>query len=215
MRIESSGKFRWAYSRAELWADGIVHGLGVVLTIAGTAMMVERFSTSASGPALWAASLYLATLALSIGASAAYNVWPVSDTKWLLRRLDHSAIFLLIVGTYTPFMVEIGAFGVLLAMWAIAALGIFLKLTRPGRYDRLAIVLYLALGWSGVAQYARLVAGLPDTVLELLVAGGVLYSLGVVFHVWEGLRFQNPIWHGFVLAAAAIHYAAVWQVLAA
>jgi hemolysin III len=87
--------------------------------------------------------------------------------------------------------------------------GIVLKLCLPGRFDRLAILLYLLLGWSGVMAYETVFNALPSWTLTLLAAGGLLYTVGVVFHVWEGLRFQNAIWHAFVLVAAACHYGAV------
>ena len=88
-----------------------------------------------------------------------------------------------------------------------------LKLTDPARFERLSILLYLGLGWSGVLIYER-VMGLPPVVLWLLAVGGVLYSAGVLFHLWEGLRFHNALWHAFVLAAAACHFCAVFEVLA-
>jgi hemolysin III len=94
-------------------------------------------------------------------------------------------------------------------VWGTAAVGIVLKLFFPGRFDRLAIVLYLAMGWSGVMVYDVIAAAIPTVTLWLVATGGVLYSAGVVFHVWERLRFQNAIWHGFVLLAASCHYAAV------
>jgi hemolysin III len=152
-------------------------------------------------------------LLLMLALSAAYNMWPISPAKWVLRRFDHSAIYLLIAGTYTPFLAQtknvLGSAGLGLGVWLSAAIGMALKLALPGRFDRLAIVLYLLLGWSGVIAYDTLASALPSASLWLLAIGGILYSLGVVFHVWRGLRFHNAIWHGFVLLAASCHYAAV------
>ncbi|BDA84180.1 DNA-binding protein [Aureimonas sp. SA4125] len=210
MRKDRGGEFNWPYSVAELWADGIVHALGVVLALSGAVVFLVVMSGRASATELMTCGVYLATLVLSIAASAAYNVWPVSRTKWLLRRLDHSAIFLLIAGTYTPFIAKMGLWWMLAGVWVVAAIGVFLKLFRPGRYDRLAILLYLALGWSGIVTYEHMVESLPPSVRELILAGGLVYSLGIIFHVWEKLRFQNVIWHGFVLVAASIHFVAVW-----
>ena len=130
-----------------------------------------------------------------------------------LRRLDHSAIYLLIAATYTPFIIQMGRSVIALALlggvWSVAVIGIILKLLFPGRFDRFAIVLYLAMGWSGVMVYDTIASVLPDSVLALIAAGGILYSGGVVFHVWERLRFQNAIWHSFVLLGAGCHYSAV------
>ncbi|KQT43019.1 DNA-binding protein [Aureimonas sp. Leaf454] len=213
MSQTTPGECPWPYTAAETIADAIVHASGLVLSVAGAAVFLVAISSGVPGAAVAAVAVYLATLILSISASAVYNLWPVSRTKWLLRRLDHSAIYLLIAGTYTPFMVEMGLGWMLAGVWAIALLGVGLKLLMPGRYDRLSIALYLALGWSGVAVWDRLDV-LPENVVLLIVAGGLVYSLGVIFHLWESLRFQNAIWHAFVLVAAAIHYLAVWTAVA-
>ena len=203
------GEIPWPYSIAERWADGIVHALGIVLALVGAAVFLLAKPNLSPGQ-LAAASIYLGTLLVSIATSAAYNMWPISRIKWVLRRLDHSAIYLLIAGTYTPFLAMLGMKALLGVVWAVALLGILLKVIRPGEYDRLSIVLYLALGWSGALVFDKLLVALPPSVLSLIGAGGLMYSLGVIFHVWESLKFQNAIWHGFVLTAACIHYAAVW-----
>jgi hemolysin III len=149
--------------------------------------------------------------------SATYNLWPVSPAKWLLRRFDHSAIYLLIAATYTPLIMELKdstfAIALLIGVWCVAIVGIVLKLARPGRYDRVAVGLYLALGWSGVMLYDPVVKALPGLALGFVVAGGALYSLGVIFHAWQRLRFQNAIWHGFVLLGAACHYTAILDLI--
>ncbi|KQT64446.1 MULTISPECIES: PAQR family membrane homeostasis protein TrhA [unclassified Aureimonas] len=214
MMDTTRGEVPWPYTPAETVADAIVHASGLILAVSGSAVFLVAIAGTAPGAVVAGVGVYLATLILSIGASATYNLWPVSRTKWLLRRLDHSAIYLLIAGTYTPFMVEMGLFSMLAAVWAIALAGVGLKLLAPGRYDRLSIGLYLALGWSGVAVWDTL-TGLPEGVLVLIFAGGLVYSLGVIFHLWESLRYQNAIWHAFVLVAAAIHYVAVWTAVSA
>jgi hemolysin III len=151
--------------------------------------------------------------------SPTYNLWPVSPTKWVLRRLDHSAIYILIAATYTPFIVELKqslfAYALLIGVWCVAIWGIVLKLRWPGRFDRLAVGLYLALGWSGAMLYDSAITALPTLALACVIAGGVLYSLGVIFHSWRRLRFQNVIWHCFVLLGAGCHYAAVFNLVLA
>lgn len=193
----------------EVWADGVVHAVGVVGAVVGAAALCVALAQS-PGAHLPVVGVYLAALILSLAVSAAYNLWPVSRAKWILRRLDHSAIFLLIAGTYTPFLALLGEWAVLAAIWITAVLGIALKVLLPGRFDRVTIVLYLALGWSGAALAPDLVPIASPSVLWLIAIGGLLYSFGVLFHVWDRLRFHNAIWHGFVLAAASVHYAAVW-----
>lgn len=205
------------YDRAEVTLDAVVHGVGLVLGIVGTAVLIAFTLRSPAVGDLPVAIVYATGLLAMLGFSAAYNLWPVSRIKWLLRRFDHSAIYLLIAATYTPFIAQMKngllATTLLAGVWTVAAVGIVLKLALPGRFDRFSIVLYLALSWSGVAMY-EVIAALPASTLWLLGAGGLLYSFGVVFHLWESLRFQNAIWHVFVVLAAACHYTAVIDYLA-
>jgi len=206
------GQISWNYDRAEIIADGVVHATGIVLGLIGAAAIVIaalRASPVAIAPIL----IYLTGLIAMLSISAAYNMWPVSPTKWLLRRFDHSAIYLLIAGTYTPFLAlmksGLAFAGLTVGIWSSALVGVLLKLALPGRFDRLSIALYLMLGWVGVIAYDHLLPVIPSASLWLLAIGGVLYSLGTLFHLWERLRFQNAIWHGFVLLAAGCHYSAV------
>ncbi|TMJ91602.1 MAG: hemolysin III family protein [Alphaproteobacteria bacterium] len=208
------GQISWDYDRAEIIADGAVHAIGVCLgfigavTIVVIAVKMERIEVT---PIL----IYVIGLVTMLALSAAYNMWPISPAKWILRRFDHSAIYLLIAGTYTPFLAQmksvLASTGLGVGVWLSAVIGIALKLALPGRFDRLAIVLCLLLGWSGVIAYDSLASTLPGASVWLLPIGGILYSLGTVFHVWRGLRFHNAIWHVFVLLAASCHY---WAVLA-
>lgn len=201
------------YSVAELWADGIVHIVGVALaTTASIILLTIVMGQPARGTSAVTA-IYLATLILSIALSATYNIWPISPVKSFLRRFDHSAIYLLIAGTYTPFMAKVGTWWLLSGVWVVAVMGILLKLLMPHRFDRLAIGLYLLLGWSGAAAYQELAGALSDSVLWLILIGGLIYSFGVVFHVLERVPFHNAIWHTFVLTAACVHFAAVYSVV--
>ncbi|SFG63332.1 PAQR family membrane homeostasis protein TrhA [Methylobacterium gossipiicola] len=205
---------RWDYTRRELLADGLIHFLGVASGLAGAIAIVILAALSPL-PALdqAAVAVYAAALVSMLGVSATYNMWPVGRRKWLLRRADHALIYLMIAGTYTPLVALVGtgavAWGLLAGVWLVAGIGIALKLTLPGRFDRAAIGLYLLLGWSGLAAYESVIARLPPAALWLIALGGLLYSFGVVFHVWRSLPYQNAIWHAFVLAATACHYGAV------
>lgn len=205
--------FRWNYDRAEMIADGIIHGIGVLSGIIAATVLVVLAAVYADAVNIVGVSIYVAGLLSMLVLSATYNLWPVSPAKWLLRRFDHSAIYLLIAATYTPFILELKdsvfALALLICVWCVAILGIVLKLRYPGRFDRVAVGIYLAMGWSGMMLYDAVVKALPAVVLGFVVAGGVLYSFGVIFHAWRRLRFQNAIWHGFVLAGAACHYTAV------
>jgi hemolysin III len=203
----------WPYDRIEIIADAIVHGVGIVFALVGATALIFYATVWASSGDLAAAWIYGIGLVLTLSISFTYNIWPVSRTKWILRRFDHSSIFILIAATYTPFL-QRGAsdpyiLSVLIGMWIFAIGGIVLKCAFPGRYDRLAIALYLGMGWAGVMVAGPIANHIPFASLLLIVIGGVIYSLGVIFHVWEKLRFQNAIWHGFVVTAAAVHYSAV------
>lgn len=204
---------RWAYDKYELIADGIVHGVGLALALVGATVLIFYAMVWSSNGEIAAAWIYGVGLVLTLAISFSYNAWPVSRTKWYLRRLDHSAIFILIAATYTPFL-QRGAddpllFAMMIGIWVMAAVGIFLKCAFPGRYDKLAILLYLAMGWSGLLVADTVASHIPFASTLLILIGGVIYSAGVIFHIWEKLRFQNAIWHGFVVAAAAVHYSAV------
>src|SRR6266404_3978473 len=157
--------------------------------------------------------VYVMGLVTTLALSAAYNMWPVSPAKWVLRRFDHSALYLLIAATYTPFLAQmknvLASASLGIGVWLSAVVGVALKLALPGRFDRLAVVLCLLLGWSGVIAYDSLASAVPSLSLWLLAIGGTLYSLGTLFHVWQRLRFHNAIWHSFVLLAASCHYSAV------
>lgn len=204
---------RWNYDRAEILADGVVHAIGVGLGLIAAVILIVVAYYFAAPADVAAVSIYAAGLIAMLSFSATYNLLPVSRWKWILRRFDHAAIYILIAATYTPFLAQMKTSAIsvalLVGVWSVAIVGVVLKLFFPGRLDRLSIGLYLAMGWSGVMAYDVVIASLPSLTLWLLAAGGLLYTAGVVFHVWERLRFQNAIWHGFVLVAAACHYAAV------
>jgi hemolysin III len=207
---------RWNYDRVELIADGVVHAVGILLGVIAATVLVVLTAVYATALSIVAVSIYVAGLLSMLVLSATYNLWPVSRTKWVLRRFDHSAIYMLIAATYTPFILEmkdsVFALALLIGVWCVAAFGIALKLVWPGRFDRLATGLYLALGWSGIMLYNS-IGPLPTLALWFVLAGGALYSLGVIFHSWRRLRFQNVIWHCFVLLGAACHYTAVMDLV--
>src|SRR3954447_22232514 len=207
------GAVRWNYDRAELIADGVVHGIGVLGGLIAATVLIVLTAIYATAFEVTVVSIYVAGLLTMLVLSATYNLWPVSRAKWVLRRFDHSAIYVLIAATYTPFIMQlrdsIFAVALLIGVWCVAAGGTVLKLVLPGRFDRVAVGLYLAMGWSGLMLYDAVVKALPTMALWFIVAGGVLYSMGVIFHAWQRLRFQNVIWHCFVLLGAACHYTAV------
>jgi hemolysin III len=213
----AAGAIRWNYDRAELIADGVVHGVGVLCGLVAATVLVVLTAIYATAPDVVAVSIYVAGLLAMLTLSATYNLWPVSRAKWILRRFDHSAIYVLIAATYTPVIMQIKdnifANAILIGVWCVAIVGVVLKLALPGRYDRVAIGLYLAMGWSGIMLYDAAATSLSTMALWFVLAGGAMYSLGVIFHAWHRLRFQNAIWHAFVLLGAACHYTAVLELV--
>ncbi|HLA02777.1 MAG TPA: hemolysin III family protein [Aestuariivirga sp.] len=195
------------YSLGEIRADAMVHGAGIVGALAGSFVLLAHAGVS------WVLAAYLFGLLAMMIFSAAYNLTPPSHLKWLLRRFDHSAIYLLIAGTYTPLLPYLPdatqSWTLGLVTWFGAAFGVLVKFLFPGRFDRLAILVYLALGWVGVTTAGAFTQVLPPPVMGLIVAGGVLYTAGVIFHVWNRLKFHNAVWHGFVAVAATCHFAAI------
>jgi hemolysin III len=207
------------YTRGERVADAIVHALGVAGSLAACAALAAVASRGASARLAAALGLYAAGLLAMLGCSALYNMSPEGPRKALLRRLDHAAIFAMIAGTYTPVvLLAVGGawgWGLLAVVWAGAAGGAALKVLAPARFERTSTAAYLLLGWVGLAALDPLLAALPPRDLALLVAGGLLYSLGVVVHLSRRLLYHNVLWHALVLAAAACHYAVVLRLTAA
>lgn len=203
----------WRYSREEVIADAVVHVVGLLFALCGATALVVLAALHSSPAQTTAILVYAIGLLSLLSVSAAYNLWPISRTKWMLRRLDHACIFILIASTYTPFVTRF-PFGprtiaLIVGVWTVALVGALMKVTLPGRYDRLSIALYLLLGLSGAIAWDHMASSLSGTTVALIVAGGLTYAGGVVFHVWESLRFQNAVWHTFVLVASVLFYAAV------
>ena len=161
----AAGAVRWNYDRSELIADAVVHIIGVCFGLVAATALIVLTAVYASAIDVAAVSVYVAGLLAMLVLSATYNLWPVSRAKWVLRRFDHSAIYLLIAATYTPLIMELKdsyfAIALLIGVWCLAIVGIVLKLALPGRYDRLAVGLYLAMGWSGMMLYDAVVKALP------------------------------------------------------
>lgn len=205
---------RRAYSVGEMVADTVVHIVGLVVAIAAGSILLTLSLMHTAPEKFPALLVYVSTLVVVLGVSLAYNLYPTSPIKRYLARLDQAAIFLFIAGSYTPFLAVLGGTptGVIMMslVWGASLVGVALKLVVPQRFGRIAIVLYLAIGWSGVLVFQSLGQALPTSTLWLLLAGGLTYSAGIVFHLWEKLKFQNALWHVFVVAGASLH---LWAVI--
>jgi hemolysin III len=201
------------YTLGERVADGTIHVVGVVASVVALAALLVIGLKTDTAIMVAGLTIYGVALVATFGCSAGYHLVVRPKVKEIFRRLDHAAIFLMIAGTYTPFVLikmnNPWGLGLLAVVWAMAAIGIALKLFFPRFLDGLSTALYLVQGWAVLAAWEPLHAALPAGVLTLLMVGGVLYTVGVVFHLWNRLPYQNAIWHGFVLSAASCHYAAV------
>lgn len=196
----------------DLMADRVVHMVGIGLGTAAAIAIVLVTAIDGEPGDLVPVLIYAIGLLAMLGCSAAYNVFQTSARRDWLRRFDHAAIFAMIAGTYTPFTTRLAggwAMGLTAAIWTVAAAGIALKLWQPRRIETISIVLYLALGWIGLVAAGPFLAALDTRTLALLALGGMVYTAGVVFHLWRRMPYQNAIWHGFVLVAASVHYVAI------
>jgi hemolysin III len=198
-----------SYSVGERWADRASHVLGLAGSILGLVFLVIITARYDSARMVTSFALYGGVLVVSYLVSALYHDLPGRRLKSAFRVIDHAAIFLLIAATYTPVtLVSLGGawgwslFGV---ECGLAAIGILLKTLYRNRYEGVSIALYLAMGWAGLVAIYQLSERLPWPGLVLMVAGGVLFALGVFFHARTRFRYHNLVWHGFVLAGAACH----------
>ncbi|MEM0936414.1 MAG: hemolysin III family protein [Pseudomonadota bacterium] len=202
---------RTEYSKAERLSDAAVHLVALVAAVAAVPVLITLAAFWHGGAsAITAISIYGATLILMIACSALYNGFPTASLNWLYQRLDHAAIYFKIAGTYTPFTLMTGQGGWLLTgLWGAALAGSGIRIFGPGRLKWIAFVLYLAMGWAGVLFGWSIFAALSAPVLALMLTGGILYTVGTVFLLWERLPFHNTIWHVFVMAATAVFFVAV------
>lgn len=200
-----------AYSRAEYVSDAVVHGFGIGGAVIAGPLIVALAAIWGGDPTLVSAlTVYAVTLLAMWVFSALYNLVRREDWIPRLRRFDQSAIYFKIAGTYTPFIaLASGSLGFLAGIWSVALLGASVILFSRRAYIGLAIVLYLGLGWAGAVLGGPLVQALSPAAFWLLAAGGTTYSVGVIFNLWDSLRFHNTIWHLFVLAGTILCYAAI------
>ena len=201
-----------SYTGAEVIADAFVHAIGVTVGLSPPSSLSPQRSRSCRPPPPPPSSSTRSACS-PCSASPPPTICRAARERWLLRRCDHAAIFVKIAATYTPFAAAKmgGAIGLVLlvTVWGIALAGAAAKLIVPQRFARSSYVLYLAQGWTCVFTVQPLLAALSPTAMTLLLVGGVLYTVGVVFHLAERLPYHNAIWHGFVLVASACHFAAV------
>jgi hemolysin III len=198
--------------REEL-ANATTHGLGLLASLVGVPILLSTVASRGDAWQIAGCAVFAATLVGLYTASTLYHALPPSPAKRVLRLIDHSAIYLLIAGTYTPFTLGVlrGGWGWLLfgVVWSLAAFGILCKTLLGFRYPHASTLFYLAMGWLAVVAVRPLAAALPGVGLGLLLAGGLLYTAGVFFFVWDRRPYCHMVWHVFVLGGSACHFLAV------
>ncbi|MGF1743339.1 PAQR family membrane homeostasis protein TrhA [Vibrio minamisatsumaniensis] len=203
------------YSDIEERANAITHGLGVLLGVIGLILLLVRaFDSQADLLTVASMTVYGSSIILLFLASTLYHSITTEKTKRLLKTLDHCAIYLLIAGSYTPFLlVSLRtplAMGLMAVIWSIALVGIIMKIFFVYRFKRLSLVTYLAMGWLSLIVVYQLAMNIETGGLVLLALGGVIYSLGVIFYVAKRIPYNHAIWHLFVLAGCACHFLAIY-----
>jgi hemolysin III len=200
-------------SLGEEIANSITHGLGLLLAIAGLVVLLLRAGVQTDLVGVTSVAIYGATLVTLYLASTLYHSVQTPRIKRLLRVFDHTAIYLLIAGTYTPLtLITLRAewgWPLFSAVWSLALIGILCKLFAFGRFKRLSLALYLGMGWLAVVAISPLMEALAPGGLALIAGGGLAYTLGVVFYVMERRRYFHTIWHVFVMGGSVCHYLAV------
>ncbi len=201
------------YTTAEEIAHGITHGLGALLSVAALTIMVAFATLKGTAWHIVGCSIFGGTLVLMYTASTLYHSIPLERAKRVLRVVDHSAIYLLIAGTYTPFLLVNlrGAWGwtLLGLIWSLAIAGVILKVAGSNRFRSVSLAFYLLMGWLVVIAVKPLLQSVELGGLLLLASGGLAYTVGVVFYAWRRLPYNHAIWHLFVLTGSALHFFAV------
>lgn len=203
------------YPWAEEIANSLSHGVGLVFGIVGLVLLlVQAVGDNASAMAITSYSLYGGSMILLYLASTLYHAIPHQKAKYWLKKFDHCAIYLLIAGTYTPFLL-IGlnsplAKGLMAVIWGLALFGVIFKLAFAHRFEVLSLVTYLTMGWLSLIVIYQLATTLSLGGVALLALGGVVYTLGVIFYASKRFRFGHAIWHGFVLGGSACHFLAIY-----
>jgi hemolysin III len=202
-------------SAGEELANSISHAMGLVGAMIGAPILLLAAFRHASAFFLVGTIIFIATMLLVYFGSTLYHAWPRTRVKSILQLLDHSAIFLLIAGTYTPFALgplrDAGGLTMLGIVWTLALFGVVMKTTRgPLRHRKLAMTLYLGTGWLGLLLIRPLALAVPWSAVLWLIAGGIAYTAGTLFFANERLRYAHFVWHLFVLAGTSCHFAAVF-----
>ena len=205
---------KWTQSAGEEVANSISHGFGLLAAMVGAPILLVAAWERGNPYFIAGAFVYAATILLLYLGSTLYHAWPQTPFKCVLQVVDHSAIFLLIAGTYTPLALGPlrgpSGWTVLVVVWLIAIYGVFMKATKGVLHrPRLSLCLYLGMGWLVLLVIRPLAMAVPPWTIAWLCAGGIVYTAGIIFFVREHVRYSHFVWHLFVLGGTACHYIAV------
>lgn len=204
----------YTYSLAEELANSISHGVGAALSVAGLTLMLVVSVAAGDGWKLTSAIVYGASLVFLFSASTLYHSVVHTKAKGVLRVIDHCAIYCLIAGTYTPFMLislrGVWGWTLFIIIWSLALFGVCFKLFFRHRFPKLSLITYILMGWLVVVAMSEMLVKVPASALWLLLAGGLVYTLGALFYLWDDIPFNHAIWHLFVLGGSLCHFLAIY-----
>lgn len=201
------------YSKGEEIANSVTHGIGAALAVIGLTLLIILSVIYGDAWRVVGFSIYGASLIILYLASTLYHSVQYPKAKRVLRTFDHTSIYVLIAGTYTPFLLIAvrGTLGwtLLAVVWLMAITGIIWKIFFLGRFEVMATIMYVLMGWMGVIAFRQMLVNIPPLGVTMLFAGGIVYTVGVVFYAWEKLPYNHAIWHLFVLGGSICHFVAI------
>jgi len=205
------------YSTGEEIAHSVTHGIGAVLSVVGLVLLVLRAAATGDIWRIVSFTIFGASMVLLYTSSALYHALIPPRARHIFKILDHSMIYVLIAGTYTPFLLVSlrGAWGWSLfgLIWGLTLVGIAFKVFFVGRFRLVSTLLYLGLGWMSVIAIKPMIAEVPGPGLIWMLAGGIAYSAGTIFYLWKKMMFHHAVWHLFVLAGTFCHFQAIYRYL--
>ncbi|MCX8064627.1 MAG: hemolysin III family protein [Candidatus Hydrogenedentes bacterium] len=203
------------YTTIEEIFHALTHGVGAVLTIVGFLIMLV-LSLKNGNPWVIASVVVFSVASFAVYISSTlYHSFPAGRIKKIFRVLDHTSIFLLIAGTYTPFLLvymrNVWGWSLFGILWSLTVIGFFFKLFFTGKLDKLATIIYILMGWIALVAIKPAISYIPFPALMLMLVGGIFYTVGVLFYLWEKLPFHHVIWHLFVLSGTLVHFISIFS----
>lgn len=201
------------YTHKQEVVNGLIHGFGILFGISAIPVLTAIATTNKNVPGIIGSCIYGFCFLMLFTASTIFHIARDPAIRSLFMKLDHISIYFFIAGTYTPFLLVFlnNSFGIslLVILWSLAVIGVFIKIRWTGRFDAISTIVYLAMGWIMLIGGRKFFNAIPGDVLIFIILGGVLYTVGSFFYLWDKYTYTHAVWHSFVLAAAICHYIAV------